>query len=64
MITKNLTSSIVDYESGQLDQCEMIELFSDLVRTGLAWELQGHYGRTAMALIEGGYISRTGEVLS
>ena len=36
---------------------EMVELFQHLVDSGLAWELQGSYGRTAAALIEAGEIT-------
>ena len=47
---------IIAYEQGDLDAEEMITLFQDLVDSGLAWELQGHYGRTAKRLLEGGLI--------
>jgi len=40
-----------------LDEGKMLELFQELVDTGLAWKLQGHYGRTAKLLIENGYVT-------
>lgn len=52
------TGNIIAFEQGELDQEQVIELFQNLVNTGLAWQLQGSYGRTAMALIEAGEISR------
>ena len=48
---------IMAYESGELEEPEMVELFQDLVNSGLAWKLQGHYGRTANLLIEAGYVN-------
>lgn len=47
---------VIAYESGSLSEDEIVEGFGELVRSGLAWQLQGHYGRTAQALIEAGLI--------
>lgn len=53
----DLTSSIIAFESGELEDDEVIELFQHLVDTGLAWQLQGFYGRTARDLIEQGLVT-------
>jgi hypothetical protein len=49
-----LTADILAYEEGNLDHEDTVKLFQHLINTGLAWTLQGHYGRTAVALIEAG----------
>lgn len=49
--------SIIRYENGEMDPDEVLEFFQQLVETGLAWTLQGHYGRTASSLIEQGLIN-------
>jgi hypothetical protein len=48
---------IIAYESGELDEGEMLELFQELVDSGLVWKLQGNYVSTANLLIKNGYIS-------
>ena len=53
----DLTDRIIAYESGDLDDDQAVELFQELVDSGLAWQLQGHYGRTARALIDEGFVS-------
>lgn len=39
---------------------QQIEAWQTLVDTGLAWQLQGWFGRTAAALIEQGIINAKG----
>jgi hypothetical protein len=56
-------SKIIAYENGELTDNEIIELFGDLIKSGMAWSLQGHYGRTAKSLIDGGYINNTGKII-
>lgn len=53
---KNLATKMIDFESGESSSEEIMELFQELIDTGMAWQLQGHYGRTAQALIELGLI--------
>lgn len=53
----DMSSAIIQYEDGTIDDEGFIDLFQYLVDTGLAWSLQGHYGRTAAALIDDGYIT-------
>ena len=54
---KELTQQLIDYESGELNDSDTIQLFQQLVDSGLAWNLQGHYGRTAYALLQEGLIT-------
>jgi hypothetical protein len=50
------------FEKNKLDTHGIITLFSDLIRTGLAWKLKRSYGQHANQFIERGFISRTGKV--
>lgn len=52
---------IMRYEDGQMDEEEMIEFFQELIDSGLAWQLQGSYGRTAAALIKAGVCQKGGK---
>jgi hypothetical protein len=49
-------SAIMAFENGELDEEGTLELFQHLVDTGLAWRLQGSYGRAAASLLEQGLI--------
>jgi hypothetical protein len=60
--TSTLVDNIIAYEQGELSDQEVVRLFADLVRSGMAWSLQGSYGRTATALIKEGWIDREGNV--
>lgn len=45
---------VISYEQGELTEQLVIEGFQHLITSGLVWQLQGSYGRTAAALIEAG----------
>jgi hypothetical protein len=49
--------AMIDWEHGALSDEGIIELFQNLLDTGLVWQLQGCYGRQARALLEAGLIS-------
>jgi hypothetical protein len=49
-------SALMHFEADELDEAETIRLFQYLLDTCLAWKLQGHYGRSAQALLDGGKI--------
>jgi hypothetical protein len=53
---------IIAYEEGTLTPRQRLNLFSELIRTGVAFELQGHYGREAVSLMEAGFILPNGDI--
>jgi len=54
-MAKDLVNRIMDYEMGLLNENEIIKLFQELIDNGMAWSLQGSYGRMAMYLIKNGF---------
>ena len=55
--TYPLLDKIIAFEDGTLPVDETAELFQYLVDTGMAWTLQGVYGRTACDLIDAGQVA-------
>lgn len=49
-------SELLAFEAGELDDDSTLNLFQELVDTGMAWQLQGSYGRMANDLLEAGLI--------
>jgi hypothetical protein len=49
-----MLDKLLDFEMGELSGPESLELFAELVNTGMAWQLQGHYGREAVRMLEAG----------
>jgi len=60
---QDLTTAIVMYENGEMKEVDdVLELFSALIKTGLAWRLQGFFGRTARHLIDIKAIAEDGTI--
>lgn len=59
---KDIVDKIMRWESGQMSDSEMVRFFGQLVKSGMAWKLQGMYGRQASRLIDAGYIDAKGNV--
>jgi hypothetical protein len=59
----DVVDDIMRYEAGQMDTAEMLNFFSGIIQSGLAWQLQGHYGRVASQLINQGWLDQAGNIL-
>ena len=57
-----LTDMIINFEEQQCTIEEILELFTVLIQTGMAWSLQGSYGRLARHLIDQGSLSDDGTI--
>ena len=51
----DLFTDMMGWESGELDLEGTVALFQRLIDTGMAWTLQGCYGREAKLLLDLGY---------
>ena len=60
---QNTVDKIIQYESGEMSEEDVIEFFAELIKNKTAWSLQGHYGRTANDFIENGVINRSGDIV-
>jgi hypothetical protein len=56
-----LVDKVMAWEAGEMDEPQTVEFFQELIDTGMAWQLQGCYGRMAAGLIEAGYCHAAGE---
>ena len=53
--TMTTLDKIIAYENGELEDAEeTVEFFQEIIDSGLVWQLQGHYQRVAIALVEAG----------
>ena len=59
---KDIIDYIMDYEMGNMSDLDTLKMFSELIKNGMAWNLQGHYGRMAKYLIQKDYINKNGEI--
>lgn len=46
--------AIIAYESGEMHPSDVVPFVQSLIDNGLAWSLQGSYGRLARACIDAG----------
>ncbi len=50
-MTEIKTEDFIRYENGEMKKHEEDAFFQLLIDSGMAWTLQGHYGRKAEAMI-------------
>jgi hypothetical protein len=49
-----MVADLMAFEDGELGEDEVVGLFQRLIDSGICWQLQGFYGRTAWDLIRAG----------
>lgn len=62
-MSDDIVGRMTAFENGALSNDEALELFSELVKSGMAWQLQGAYGRTAGDLIGRGFLTEEGDIV-
>ena len=58
----DLYQRVIEYETEDHSLEWIVQLFADLIATGLAWRLQGRFGREAKRYIKNGIITVQGDV--
>ena len=58
----DFVDKVIAWESGEMNDWDTLNFFSELIKTGQCWSLQGCYGRTAESLIDNGYIDKDGTI--
>ena len=61
--SKDFLDQIIEYESGELNDKEIIEMFAEMIQDGTVWQLQGSYGRIAEAFIFNEILDKQGNIL-
>jgi hypothetical protein len=56
-------NDIMDFESGNMSEEEIIRMVAGGIKDGSIWQLQGMYGRLANQLIEDGIVDTEGNIL-
>lgn len=56
----DLVDKIIAWEGGEMDNEQTVAFFQELIDNGMAWTLQGCYGRTATNLIAAGLCTGKG----
>jgi hypothetical protein len=59
----NYVDNIIAYENGDLQDNDILILFSEIIKGKILHTLQGSYQRTAEQLIKDGFISAEGKIL-
>lgn len=53
---------LMDYENGDLSLTEILDLFSELIKTGSIWSLNSDYVTIATTLLEDGILDKDGNL--
>ena len=62
MKKKDIIDYIMDYEFGDMSDLDTLKMISELIKNGMAWTLQGNYGRTSNHLINEEYLLENGDL--
>jgi hypothetical protein len=54
-LNPDIVEKIIKYECGEMCDDEVVDFFQELINTGIINQLQGSYGRMAVALVGNGY---------